>query len=293
MDDIINFILKSYKFSNENNVRRFFETLRDGEEYHQRLLICFGIDTRGEILDKNEVVKLFDIIDYSNCLTADEVVSEYEMCLNNLSLFLSNKSMVYDKILTRVMRATTFSSDFYFRIKDIKNHFKLWKDVKEEVERENLETVYMPNDSPRDPRKLVWCTPLDDLLEIVEECKMAGINYANEIIDRLGLYITEIQDYILVIYPSLFDKQIFQPSNLCNCWTWNKSLYLSCKTSDGFGRTRPRKGDISDKRMREAVHSSIDDFMNFQCSIKFLGTVTDYSIDTSNFTVEALNRYAL
>ena len=55
MDEIIELILKSYEFKNPTQIKIFLESLRDGQEYHKRLLICLGIDTKGQILDKKEI----------------------------------------------------------------------------------------------------------------------------------------------------------------------------------------------------------------------------------------------
>jgi len=294
MEDIIDLILNSYDIANPTNTSLFLQKLKEGEEYHKRLLICLGIDTKGGLIDKTEISRILNSIDYTKCIDCDSQLIEYENALKVLSYFLSKKSFLYNKKLARVMRATTFSSSFFHRIDGNLNDIKDWREVRIEIDRGNLDSINMPNDTAlEDPRSIVWCTPLDELEQIINHNIEESTNPANDIIDRLGLYLTTMQDYIYIIYPDNFDKTLFQPSNLCNCWIWKDSLYLSYISNDNFGRTRPRSGDNENKQMKEAVHKSIMSSSDFKCSVKFLGTVTEYDLNSIDFTNDALKRYAL
>lgn len=296
MKRIIDKILTDCSLIKPTETKNFLEVLMNGTEYQKRLLICLGIDMFGELIEKNIMSNILNSLDYDKCLNPDEILKSYEKAIVNLGVFVSpietnpsNKNI----LLARVMKASTFSAYFYPNIEGINDVNHDWKNVKNEIEKGNLENINVFNTSLM-PRGLVWTTPLKELENIIKENLDNYKDPTNDIVNRLGLCTTASinNEYLYLEYDSLFDETIYKPNNLSNCWTDENSLYVSCITNDGFGRTRPRSGDAEKLRMKEAVHESISDSFKFKYTVKYLGTLDDFSLEILDFNSEAMKRLA-
>jgi hypothetical protein len=299
VDGIVAFILKELTLKDEKKTESFLKKLSSENDYGKRLLICIGIDLKNKLVEKHIVKQVFDTINYDECLACKDgksLLSHYEKAIiatRNFVGAIGDNSKKLKLRFSRVMTASVFSKHFYpniMGIDDINCNPRLLKNA---IDEGRLEQVNMPNVGGDDKRKLVWTVPLEDLLVIKEESEKKGENPANEIVGRLGLSITAVNnEYVYWEYESDFNETLFQPCHLSNCWE-TESLYLSSKMIDGFGRTRPRKGDNINLQLREKIHHSIDDATKYKYNIKYLGIVNDFSIDIANFVGEAMHRYTL
>ena len=110
------------------------------------------------------------------------------------------------------MSLNTFNSYFYNRIEGI-DDVKLANDkILEEIKRDQLENVKMPNDGPPF-RKCAWITPFSHIKSLYKDSIDHLLNPANTITDYLGLNIDPASpDYIFIEYPTDF-KEVTNPAS--------------------------------------------------------------------------------
>lgn len=279
----------------EEDVKFFLEKLMDGELKENRLLCCLGIDVKNDLIDLQKLAKIFDKIDYEGAKKDKQFAVHFEAVLsNNLDLHHYSNEANASKSLnikwSRVMTSKTFKEHFYNKITNIDDVKSYWDDIRKDIERNNLEQVNMPNNGAPF-RRLVWTVPLTDIVKLADPDTTPDKDWANKVTDCLGLDVNpSASEYIYIEYDENFDEPLYQPSTINNNWNWD-SFYLSYKR-DTFGQTRPRTGDEPAQRRREKVHEPID-HADYAYNIKYLGNVTTFDSDTSNFIDEALERYRL
>jgi len=251
--------------------------------------------------------KIFKTIDYAACLNCPNdscikcsayfrknlgcirLLSHFEQATNQYTGIVKHNSQTLNTQFSNVKKADIFAKYYYPFIIGIN---AVPENFNNDLKWGNLDNVKFPNKNtnPKDKRGLIWVTPLQDILDIINDTKHE--NRANEITDRLGLSIQSETDYVYLEYDKIFNEILFQPCHLSTQWD-NPHLYLSYKKFDGYGRTRQRKGDDESRRMKELVHESIDDDEKYVYNVKSLGRCTEYSENISNFVGESMKRYAL
>ncbi|MCL2650731.1 MAG: hypothetical protein FWD60_06875 [Candidatus Azobacteroides sp.] len=297
MNNIINFILS--EMNDGGKARSFLEELSRGNDYEKRLLICIGIDLKNGLVDKDIMTKIFNNIDYDQCLQcsngSSSLLTQYEEAVKVIQYFVSSVSDNSQKIqFSRVMSASAFA--YYYYKKIFKKPLIDYRRLKNQIEEGLLRDVNMTNEMrPEDYRKLIWVVPLEDILSVKKSLIKKGENLddklANEVVNRLGLIING-DEYIYLEYEIGFNEMLYQPSHLSKNWN-EDHFYISYKNEDGFGRTRARTGDDSDLQMREKVHFSINDASKYKYNVEYLGVVNDTSYNTNNLITESMQRYTL
>jgi len=298
MKDIVELIptkLKPYIRVPEQEVQLFLEGLMNGELKDQRLLCCLGIDIKNDLLDLEKLAQIFNEIDYEAAKSDERFATHFEAVLMthpDLHVYSDEVHTAAELGIqwSRVMTSKTFTEHFYNKIADIDDVKTYWDDIRKDIERNNLEQVNMPNNGAPF-RRLVWTVPLEDIVELADPNTTSDKNWANKVTDCLGLDVNpSASEYVYIEYDENFNEPLYQPCTINNNWNWD-SFYLSYK-KDIFGQTRPRKGDTPERRRREKIHEPID-HDDYAYNIKYLGNVTNFDSDTSNFIEEALERYRL
>jgi len=279
------------KLSLNTNGKKVLDRFIKGNEIEKHLIICIAIDLKNGLLNNKFVENIFNNI---NINIATPLLEQYDNLLLKNKNFISQIQNNNKEKLVRVMTLETFNS-FYFnpyaKINMIFNNVKKVNELKEEIERGNLEKFKMKNNNDVNKiNRLVWVTPFSQL-NIPN-----GVDKANFVVKRLGLPIENNskskydREYVYIVYPDNFNETLFQPAHNSCLWSNDEVFFMSYKKDDNYGRTRCHYGDNVSKRMKELIHHSIDN-TDYSYSIKYLGQLTDVNKNTINFATESLKRF--
>ena len=263
-----------------------------------RLAICICIDLKYDLLRVEDLLPIFEKIDYKELLAPHQ---QFEKCL------VSDFEKLYQQ--TKYIDSRYAPSQYVTVVAWAKMYRKCKKIITSDRNSYiNSYNIYAINKSRKlsdfdnwngDYKRITWVFDYDVLLGLFNKHRaLKKDQLVDLILDRLGLHenipgphLPDKPSYVYIIYPLSFSAKFacHQPSALSGSF-WNPDeLFLSYKALDGYGRTYSTSGRAT--MTKERVFAA-EKYANREFIINELGIPSGSLIkNTSKILVNAQKRF--